>query len=99
MATFNCLCVVVSGLLAIASAADPISIDGNDLNFLMIGDWGGKPSSPYYTTAEVTLAATMGKKANEINSQFTIAMGDNFYDQGVANVTDMRFQHTFEVVP
>lgn len=43
------------------------------------------------------LAGVMGKKAAEINSQFTLALGDNFYDVGVRDVNDKRFKETFEV--
>ena len=67
------------------------------LNFLVIGDWGGQPKSPYYTPAESAIAKVMGNKATEIGSQFTLALGDNFYDLGVKNVDDSRFKETFEV--
>ena len=63
----------------------------------MLGDWGGKPSYPYTTDAEVALSKVMGDKAAEIGSSFTLALGDNFYDTGVKNVDDHRFKETFEV--
>lgn len=68
------------------------------LNFLVIGDWGGQPEHPYYTPAESAIAKVMGNKATEIGSQFTLALGDNFYDMGVRDVDDNRFKETFEVV-
>ena len=40
----------------------------------------------------------MGKKAAEIGSQFTVALGDNFYHQGVKSVDDSRFKETYEVI-
>ena len=40
----------------------------------------------------------MGKKAAEIGSQFTVALGDNFYRFGVQNVDDPRFKETYEVI-
>lgn len=67
------------------------------LNFVMLGDWGGKPDPPYYTNAEKKIAASMGKKAQDIGSKFTVALGDNFYYDGVKDVNDKRFQETFEV--
>ena len=67
------------------------------LNFTMMGDWGGQESSPYYTDAEKSIAEQMGKKASEIGSMFTVALGDNFYSHGVTDVDDARFKETFEV--
>ena len=63
----------------------------------MVGDWGGQLLPPHYTTAEKDVAASMGGTAAEIASQFTIGLGDNFYEFGVTSVNDPRFQSTFEV--
>ena len=67
------------------------------LNFLVLGDWGGQPDPPYTTDAEKSVASVMGKVAETAKSQFTLALGDNFYDHGVKNVDDPRFKYTFEV--
>ena len=67
------------------------------LNFLAVGDWGGQPNAPYYTIGEKKVAAAMGLTAFTIASQFTITVGDNFYQQGVKDVNDPRFRTTFEV--
>lgn len=69
----------------------------SSLRFLVLGDWGGQEESPYTTPAEVELAGVMGKKAAEIGSQFTLALGDNFYSHGVTDVNDKRFKETYEV--
>lgn len=71
--------------------------DDQRLNFLVLGDWGGQPDPPYTTEAETSIAAIMGGVAESENSQFTLALGDNFYDHGVKNVKDPRFNYTFEV--
>jgi len=71
--------------------------DQTNLNFLVVGDWGGKSDSPYYTRAQKDVAHQMGEKAEKINSQFTVGLGDNFYDYGVTDVDDPRFNTTFEV--
>ena len=68
------------------------------MSFLVVGDWGGQPDSPYYTPAQKHLAYQMGRKAEEINSKFTVGLGDNFYDNGVTDVDDPRFKTTFEVI-
>ena len=72
--------------------------DDQTLNFLVLGDWGGSPDPPYTTEAETSIAAVMGKVAASENSQFTLALGDNFYDRGVKDVNDPRFNYTFEVI-
>ena len=93
--------MIALGLVSVAAAlfasacAKP-SASGS-LSFLVLGDWGGQPSSPYYTTAEKHIAAAMGKTAQNVGSQFTISVGDNFYKYGVQDVADPRFRETFEV--
>lgn len=86
-------------LYALATAIVPVKVDSDTLNYVMLGDWGGQSNYPYYTTTEKKIAVSMGAKAQEIDSQFTIALGDNFYGYGVKNVDDPRFQTTFEVIP
>ena len=70
--------------------------DGS-LSFMVIGDWGGQDHKPYYTDAENYCAESMGDVAKDLNSQFTIALGDNFYEDGVTDVDDKRLWETFEV--
>ena len=77
---------------------DDEEYDGRtNLSFLVVGDWGGQSFSPYYTLAQKDVAEQMGRKAEEISSQFTVGLGDNFYDDGVTSVNDSRFNTTFEV--
>ena len=38
----------------------------------------------------------MGSTAAEISSRFVISVGDNFYEDGVANVSDPQWQTSFE---
>ena len=67
------------------------------LNFIVLGDWGGQDDSPYTTVGEENVAEQMGKTAAEVGSQFTLSLGDNFYENGVTDVDDPRFKNTFEV--
>ena len=67
------------------------------LNFMVVGDWGGQDDSPYYTDPEQDVAEQMGQVAAAMGAQFTLSMGDNFYDNGVTDVDDPRFKETFEV--
>ena len=72
-------------------------VAGGELNFLVVGDWGGQDDKPYYTDGEARVADSMGDIGEQVGSQFTISLGDNFYDDGVKNVNDPRFKETFEV--
>ena len=69
----------------------------SSLNFMVVGDWGGQDDPPYYTNPEQDVAKQMGVIAASMGAQFTLSVGDNFYDNGVANVDDPRFKETFEV--
>ncbi|MDE8348464.1 MAG: metallophosphoesterase [Acidocella sp.] len=71
----------------------PASADAAPLNFVLIGDWGRKGHDNQTDVAE-----QMGKTAAAINSQFTISLGDNFYENGVESVTDPHWQKSFEQV-
>ena len=57
-----------------------------------MGDWGGLPDFPFRTPIEKAVAAEMGKIADQIDSKFTLALGDNFYFSGVKDISDKRFQ-------
>ena len=69
----------------------------DSLAFVAVGDWGGEPMDPFTTATERYIAKSMGDTAASAKSQFTIALGDNFYDTGVTDVSDPRFKETFEV--
>lgn len=70
-----------------------------ELNFLIMGDWGGLPAPIYSTPAEHATAASMGVEAVKSNASFALALGDNFYESGIAtDEFDKRFKHTFEDV-
>ncbi len=60
--------------------------------FFVVGDWGGLPFLPYETPAEIAVAKSMGKLGQELNTSFQLALGDNFYFDGVHSATDSRFQ-------
>ena len=64
---------------------------------MVVGDWGGQDDPPYYTNPEQDVAKQMGDIAASMGAQFTLSMGDNFYDNGVTDVDDPRFKETFEV--
>jgi len=61
------------------------------LNFIAMGDWGRNGADHQKQVAE-----QMGKTASEINAQFIIAVGDNFYPSGVISELDPLFRYSFE---
>ena len=71
--------------------------EADSLNFTVLGDWGGQSIFPYTTSAQRAIAKVMGVQAKADGSQFTFALGDNFYSYGVKDVNDKRFKETFEV--
>ncbi|XP_071953999.1 tartrate-resistant acid phosphatase type 5-like [Antedon mediterranea] len=86
-------------LLVISSVASSDKLYTNDsLRFLVLADWGGLPISPYFTPIEVSVAKVMGDIATNYKSEFVLALGDNFYFNGVENEHDRRFKDTFENV-
>ena len=72
-------------------------VAASSLNFMVVGDWGGQDDPPYYTNPEQDVAKQMGDIAASMGAQFTLSMGDNFYDNGVTDVDDPCFKETFEV--
>ena len=64
----------------------------DSINFLVIGDWGGLPTSPFTTEIEKAVSKQMAKFVVHNNITFVLALGDNFYYDGVKDVHDARFQ-------
>jgi len=92
------LCIGTTLLLFEGGAASALYGHASGaLNFIVLGDWGGQDDSPYTTVGEENVAEQMGKTAAEVGSQFTLSLGDNFYENGVTDVDDPRFKETFEV--
>jgi len=75
-----------------------LNIDGDEAKFFAIGDWGGVPFFPFRTVVQEGVAVRMTKMAQLYSTQFQLALGDNFYFDGVTNEDDKRFFLTFENV-
>ena len=52
-------------------------VHGDELRFLVVGDWGGIPFWPYTTPYETAVSRGMGKIAEKLGTQFTVALGRN----------------------
>ncbi|HXC35229.1 MAG TPA: tartrate-resistant acid phosphatase type 5 family protein [Candidatus Acidoferrales bacterium] len=68
-------------------------VPSSTLNFLVLGDWGRRGELDQKEVAE-----QMGIAAQNISARFVIAVGDNFYENGVASLTDPHWQESFEAV-
>ncbi|KAM9313915.1 tartrate-resistant acid phosphatase type 5-like [Pholidichthys leucotaenia] len=68
------------------------------LKFLVVGDWGGLPYSPFTTKIQRSTADEMGVVSELMGADFIVAVGDNFYFRGVESVDSPRFKETFESV-
>lgn len=66
---------------------------GGTLNFLVFGDWGRNGEKD-----QADVARQMGVVAKNIDAQFVLAVGDNFYEDGVVSVDDPQWQTSFEKV-
>ncbi|OYX40762.1 MULTISPECIES: tartrate-resistant acid phosphatase type 5 family protein [unclassified Sphingomonas] len=86
---------VVAGLAAgaVLSTAIGARAAAKPLDFLMIGDWGRDGAEH-----QRDVAVQMGKASATRSSRFVLAVGDNFYDDGVDSITDPQWKTSFEDV-
>src|SRR5580698_6009459 len=86
----------VASQAAVASRFLPLNLFASGaspetLNFLVFGDWGRKGELDQREVAE-----QMGLAAKTVDARFVISVGDNFYENGVASLTDEHWQKSFE---
>ena len=74
-----------------ARAGEVAPFDSSALNFLVVGDWG---RNGFFNQSDV--ARAMGRTGRQIQSQFTVSTGDNFYVSGVTSVDDPKWDRSFE---
>ncbi|KAG0470522.1 hypothetical protein HPP92_017222 [Vanilla planifolia] len=60
------------------------------LTLLAIGDWGRNG-----TFNQSQVAHQMGKIGEELNIDFVVSVGDNFYESGLTDVEDKSFEDSF----
>ncbi|HEY8966987.1 MAG TPA: tartrate-resistant acid phosphatase type 5 family protein [Candidatus Methylacidiphilales bacterium] len=63
------------------------------LRFFALGDWGRR-GEPH----QRAVAARMGEEAARVSPAFVLALGDNFYEDGVVSASDPQWQTSFEEV-
>ncbi|KAG8379508.1 hypothetical protein BUALT_Bualt07G0095700 [Buddleja alternifolia] len=64
--------------------------NGDSITFLVVGDWG---RGGYFNQSRV--ASQMGRIGKELDIDFVISTGDNFYDNGLKGVDDPAFHTSF----
>jgi len=81
--------------LVVLLAALAAFADAGKITFGIIGDWGGGTPAPYYTWRQKRIADIGGPILQKAGSDFTIAIGDNMYNEGVDNEFSPRFKATW----
>lgn len=64
-------------------------------SFLVVGDWGGISFHPFTTPVQTAVADEMAALASRDGADFVVALGDNFYLNGVQDENDYRFKVIF----
>ena len=64
--------------------------DKSSLSFLFLGDWG------WTGVNQSSVADQMSLWSSENDASFVIALGDNFYKDGVTSVKDDKWKSTFK---
>jgi tartrate-resistant acid phosphatase type 5 len=72
--------------------------DEQSLRFYILGDMGGEDNYPYTSSIQTEIAKTIDQDSTQTYPHFFMTTGDNFYENGVHNVTDPRFNETFDDV-
>ncbi|KAJ8492147.1 hypothetical protein OPV22_013868 [Ensete ventricosum] len=67
----------------------PVKPDGS-LSILVVGDWGRKGQ---FNQSQV--ATQMGRIGEELDIDFVVSTGDNFYEDGLTGVDDKAFEESF----
>merc|ERR1712071_259057 len=74
--------------------------DKNVLNIFMIGDWGGPHGSsnrgPDQDEYGFSIGTGMNSMAEKLELNSILLLGDNIYNEGVVNVTDKRWETTYQ---
>nr|AFK35320.1 unknown [Lotus japonicus] len=83
------LCLVVDSSAVLERFEEAPKPDGS-LSFLVIGDWGRGGA---YNQSQV--AVQMGVIGEQLDIDFVISTGDNFYDDGLRGIDDAAFNYSF----
>ncbi|BBG94621.1 purple acid phosphatase 17 [Prunus dulcis] len=86
-----CISLVVSGFAELQRFQHAIKDDGS-LSFLVVGDWAEEGS----ITNPQLLYRQMGRIGEQLDIDFVVSTGDNFYGDGLRDVNDPAFLESFK---
>ena len=72
-------------------------VRGDELRFLVLGDWGGMEWYPHTTGIETAVSKGMGKIAERLGTQFTIGLGKEWSLLQSNHITE-RWPHNWSAV-
>lgn len=99
------ICFVIASITIFHSYAKPVhdesyyqtqqiqglTVPAESLNFLVLGDWG---RNGHYQ--QISVAEMMDVAMWQLDADFIVTTGDNFYSNGVASVDDPYWKTSFE---
>ncbi|KAJ1697047.1 hypothetical protein LUZ63_005559 [Rhynchospora breviuscula] len=87
------LSLLVSVALAGLTTIEHSLKEDGSLAILVVGDWGRKG-----TYNQSLVAQQMGKVGKELDIDFVISTGDNFYEDGLTGLDDEAFEQSFSEI-
>ncbi|VVB03835.1 unnamed protein product [Arabis nemorensis] len=89
--TLMFLCIFINGSLSkLERLEHPVTKSDDSLSFLVVGDWGRKGGFN-----QSLVAHQMGIVGEQLDIDFVISVGDNFYDDGLKGDNDPSFEESF----
>ncbi|CAF1919775.1 BnaC02g34120D [Brassica napus] len=88
---FLILCIFINGSFSkLERLGHPVTKSDGSLDILVFGDWGRKGGFN-----QSLVAHQMGIVGEQLDIDFVISVGDNFYDDGLKGDTDPSFEASF----
>ncbi|KFK33419.1 hypothetical protein AALP_AA5G010200 [Arabis alpina] len=85
------LCIFINGSLSkLQRLEHPVTKSDGSLSFLVVGDWGRKGEFN-----QSLVAHQMGIVGEQLEIDFVVSVGDNFYDDGLIGENDPSFEASF----
>ena len=74
----------------IAVITNDTTVKDDRYHFFVLGDWGRRGKQHQQEVADQMIV-----QSKKLNAQFLVAVGDNFYDDGVQSVTDSHWAESY----